>query len=301
MGACCSHDGRLLVPRPTAPLSKQPTSADLALLDAADTGDLVGAREARAAGAQLAGARTEGGSTPLLLAAYEGHADMVRYLLAEGDNVDAKRDADGCTALRLAAGNGHVEVVDALLERGADASIAADDEWAPLEVAVFNDTDAELGAALALQHSAKRLAFGKSLHERLAPESPVAVLPADLVLLVLETAEGLGSCFAQVARRIEAHEERRRRRQAKKAGAGEDLCSSEEEDISCESWCAACRTTRRMRTEPAEVMELRFAGFGNGCTNASCPGPGLGGGELTMHQRALRTGRAAAMRENSWR
>ena len=299
MGACCSHDGRLLVPRPTAPLSKQPTSADLALLDAADTGDLVGAREARAAGAQLAGARTEGGSTPLLLAAYEGHADMVRYLLAEGDNVDAKRDADGCTALRLAAGNGHVEVVDALLERGADASIAADDEWAPLEVAVFNDTDAELGAALALQHSAKRLAFGKSLHERLAPESPVAVLPADLVLLVLETAEGLGSCFAQVARRIEAHEERRRRRQAKKAGAGEDLCSSEEEDISCESWCAACRTMRR--TEPAEVMELRFAGFGNGCTNASCPGPGLGGEELTMHQRALRTGRAATLRENSWR
>mgnify|MGYP004359566843 CR=1 FL=1 len=51
MGACCSHDGRLLLPRPTAPLLKQPTAADLALLDAADAGDLAGAREERAAGA----------------------------------------------------------------------------------------------------------------------------------------------------------------------------------------------------------------------------------------------------------
>ena len=301
MGACCSHDGRLPVPRPTAPLPKQPTAADLALLDAADAGDLAGAREARAAGAQLAGAQTEGGSTPLLLAAYEGHADMVRYLLAEGDDVDRKRVADGCTAMRLATGNGHIEVVAALLEWGADANIAADDRYSPLEVALYNDADAELGTAFRLQLSAKRLAFGKSLHERLAPDSPVAVLPADVVLLVLETAEQLGSCFAQVARRIEAHEERRRRRQAEKAGAGEDLCSSEEEDSSRESWCAACRTMRRMRTEPAEVMELCFAGFGNGCTNRSCPGPELGGGVLTMHQRALRTGRAATVRENSWR
>jgi ankyrin repeat protein len=54
------------------------------------------------------------GFTPLMTAAAEGLADVVRILLAAGANPDIK-DEDGDTALTFAKQNGHTEVV-ALLE-----------------------------------------------------------------------------------------------------------------------------------------------------------------------------------------
>ena len=204
------------------------------------------------------------GSLALIADALHNLSDMAALVIAFAARKIARRPADA----RMTFGYGRIEVVAALLEWGADASIAADDRYSPLEVALYNDADAELEAGFRLQLSAKRLAFGKSLHERLAPESPVAVLPADVVLLVLETAEQLGSCFAQVARRIEAHEERRRRQQAEKAGAGEDLCSSEEEDSSRESWCArTCRSRsgRRTPTTASEGLKNPTTGCSRAC------------------------------------
>jgi len=67
------------------------------------------------------------GETALMIAAYYGHADMVRVLL-EHPSVDAAAmlrhaDGDGRTALMNAASSGHVDVVRVLLEHPcADAA-----------------------------------------------------------------------------------------------------------------------------------------------------------------------------------
>lgn len=51
-----------------------------------------------------------------MLAAIEGHKDMVRTLLQHQASVVA-RDQDGCTALYLAASNGNYEAVKILAEQ----------------------------------------------------------------------------------------------------------------------------------------------------------------------------------------
>ncbi|XP_063595002.1 ankyrin-2-like [Penaeus indicus] len=57
-------------------------------------------------------------TTPLHLAAQEGHADIVEALINYGVNIDA-RDKSGRTPLFMAALNGHLGVAEALIRRGA--------------------------------------------------------------------------------------------------------------------------------------------------------------------------------------
>ena len=59
--------------------------------------------------------------TAMLMAAEEGHAEVMTALLekrGEANMID-DADADGCTALHLAASNGHVQAVEKLLVHGA--------------------------------------------------------------------------------------------------------------------------------------------------------------------------------------
>lgn len=63
------------------------------------------------------------GSTPIRAAAEEGHAGVVRLLLAHNANPNIA-DKDGTTPLRKAATSGHVEAVGALLESKADPDAA---------------------------------------------------------------------------------------------------------------------------------------------------------------------------------
>jgi ankyrin repeat protein len=59
--------------------------------------------------------------TALMIAARNGHTDIVSALLDRGAEVEAKDSID-LTALMLAVQNGHTDIVSALLERGADVN-----------------------------------------------------------------------------------------------------------------------------------------------------------------------------------
>ena len=61
-------------------------------------------------------------NTALMIAAREGHSDVLGVLLQRGANVDA-RNVSGETALMLASKNGHVQCVRSLLEYNADVNV----------------------------------------------------------------------------------------------------------------------------------------------------------------------------------
>ena len=75
------------------------------------------------AGARVEATTRNGALTPLLLAATNGSAGVVKALLDAGANPNA-RSADGATALMTAAASGSVEAVRFLLGKGADVNAA---------------------------------------------------------------------------------------------------------------------------------------------------------------------------------
>ena len=67
-------------------------------------------------------ARTQGGATPLMRAAFAGHAAVVAQLMRAGSAVEAQ-DSDGDTALHKAAAQGHGDLY-AELAKASDESAA---------------------------------------------------------------------------------------------------------------------------------------------------------------------------------
>ncbi|CAG8467185.1 11487_t:CDS:2 [Gigaspora rosea] len=76
--------------------------------------------------------------TPLIVAAYNGHADVCRILIDLGHaNIDFQ-DNSHKAALTLAAYEGHAEVIKVLLARGANVNIIDEYGWTALMLAAFS-------------------------------------------------------------------------------------------------------------------------------------------------------------------
>jgi len=99
---------------------------------AAEQGDLPTVRRLVEAHPRLIEARDWRRFTPLELAAYHGHTDVVEYLASKGANVNATNQ-DGLTALHLAALSGFKDAVLALLSHGAEINARDADGLTPLD------------------------------------------------------------------------------------------------------------------------------------------------------------------------
>ncbi|KAL3280287.1 hypothetical protein HHI36_017777 [Cryptolaemus montrouzieri] len=110
------------------------------LLKAASDGDVDEIRRLLSEGAPftadwfLLNARTKVDRTPLHMAAYEGHLNIVELFLMDDCEVDCT-DLLGMTPLHWAAQNGHANVVQALLKAGADKNIANKFGLKPVDIA----------------------------------------------------------------------------------------------------------------------------------------------------------------------
>jgi len=71
------------------------------------------------------------GTTPLIIASYQGRIEMVEALITAGADKD-KSDNDGYTPIFWASYNGHLEVVQALIAAGADKDKSDNDGYTPI-------------------------------------------------------------------------------------------------------------------------------------------------------------------------
>lgn len=79
-------------------------------------------------------------TTPLHLAAYDGHQSSIRILIEKGANIN-DQDEDGNTALHLATLHKHKEAMILLIEKGADQTITNNE--GKLFIDVITDEDME--------------------------------------------------------------------------------------------------------------------------------------------------------------
>ncbi len=94
-----------------------------------DVGDGGGSGYAERVGGQ-------GGLTPLLHAAREGHAEIARMLLDAGADIDRVSLGDHTSPILIATINGHYDLALELLAAGADPDLASDAGTTPLYAAI---------------------------------------------------------------------------------------------------------------------------------------------------------------------
>jgi hypothetical protein len=111
------------------------------LFDAAFNGHADAVKALIAAGADMETKCDDRETTPLIDAACDGHIKVVEVLLLAGANKDAKNKYDD-TAIDSAAWKGHTDIVRVLVIAGADVNSKPFSNFAPLHCAVrVNDVD----------------------------------------------------------------------------------------------------------------------------------------------------------------
>jgi len=109
--------------------------ADLDAHDAAAAGRLDRVRELVERDPSLVNATSAEGFTPMGLAAYLGHEEVVEYLLSKGADVNFAAPSTGFTALTGAVSQRHGRVADLLVRRGAEVNHLYEGTLTPLVVA----------------------------------------------------------------------------------------------------------------------------------------------------------------------
>uniref|UniRef100_A0A182QTZ5 SAM domain-containing protein n=1 Tax=Anopheles farauti TaxID=69004 RepID=A0A182QTZ5_9DIPT len=108
-----------------------------------------------------ANAKDVDGMTPVLWAAFEGHFDALKLLVARGGDPD-KADQFGNTALHLAAAKGHMACVDFLVQFGVNIYALDIDHHSAQDLAAINNRDNILryldGAAATLEATDRKKA-----------------------------------------------------------------------------------------------------------------------------------------------
>ena len=79
---------------------------------------------------------SQGGMTPLLFAARQGHSETAAALIDAGVDVNQLKGGDRTSPLLIATINGHFDLGMMLLDRGADPNLAGDNGATPLYAAV---------------------------------------------------------------------------------------------------------------------------------------------------------------------
>ena len=74
----------------------------------------------------------QGGMTPLLFAARQGHIEAANALIDAGADVNQRSSGDHTSVLLMAIINGHFDLAKVLIDRGADVRIASDNGVTPL-------------------------------------------------------------------------------------------------------------------------------------------------------------------------
>jgi ankyrin repeat protein len=87
--------------------------------DASDKGDTAEVKTLLSKQPDLVNAKNEKGSTPLHLASFKGHLEVVKFLLEKGADIEAI-NGGGFTSLQLAAYGGHRDVVEFLIDKGSN-------------------------------------------------------------------------------------------------------------------------------------------------------------------------------------
>ena len=110
------------------------STMDITLFNSSSSGDIEGVIAALAQGGSVT-MRSPKGTTPLLIAANNGHTDICGLLLAHGSNVNEVEPLAKNTALHLASDQGHNASLEALLSWGAEVNSQDHAGWTPFHYA----------------------------------------------------------------------------------------------------------------------------------------------------------------------
>ena len=113
--------------------------AGLNLFEAASVGELATVQSILAAHPDQINAYAPDGFFPLALAAFFGHADIVKFLLDQGANVhQAATNAQRVNALHAGSANRHLDICRMLIDKGIDVNAKQEDGFIPLQEAAQN-------------------------------------------------------------------------------------------------------------------------------------------------------------------